>query len=173
MKSTLIKKKKKKKNHEKIKTLAFLRFVSICSQIRGRQSANTTLIKKKKGRKKNTRRMIVKKNGDLEEKSRERGGEREREKRLLQSIARKKEERRKKGGGAFLGAARGPVTFIHLIGRAGAIAIGIASHSKEKTKQNTPRTLHKRKCFGRSLPHSQLFLNFFSFAASREEKETS
>jgi len=45
---------------------------------------------------------------------------------------------------------------------------------KEKTKQNTPpRTLHKRKCFGRSLPHSQLFLNFFSFAASREEKETS
>ena len=117
--------------------------------------------------------MIVKKNGDLEEKSRERGGEREREKRLLQSIARKKEERRKKGGGAFLGAARGPVTFIHLIGRAGAIAIGIASHSKEKTKQNTPRTLHKRKCFGRSLSHSQLFLNFFSFAASREEKETS
>ena len=117
--------------------------------------------------------MIVKKNGDLEEKSRERGGEREREKRLLQSIARKKEERRKKGGGAFLGAARGPVTFIHLIGRAGAIAIGIASHSKEKTKQNTSRTLHKRKCFGRSLSHSQLFLNFFSFAASREEKETS
>ena len=173
MKSTLIKKKKKKKNHEKIKTLAFLRFVSICSQIRGRQSANTTLIKKKKGRKKKHEKNDREKKWRFRRKvTRERGREREREK--VQSIARKKkEERKKKGGGAFLGAARGPVTFIHLIGRAGAIAIGIASHSKEKTKQNTPRTLHKRKCFGRSLPHSQLFLNFFSFAASREEKETS
>ena len=78
----------------------------------------------------------MKKNGDLEEKSRERGGEREREKRLLQSIARKKEERRKKGGGAFLGAARGPVTFIHLIGRAGAIGHWhcIAFERKNKAK---------------------------------------
>ena len=77
----------------------------------------------------------------MEEKSHEREGERERErrrqKRLLQSIARKKkEERRKKGGGAFLGAARGPVTFIHLIGRAGAIGHWhcIAFERKNKAK---------------------------------------
>ena len=95
MKSTLIKKKKKKKNHEKIKTLAFLRFVSICSQIRGRQSANTTLIKKKKGRKKKHEKNDREKKWRFRRKvTRERGREREREK--AAAIDCKKERRKKK-----------------------------------------------------------------------------